>query len=369
MAQSTAGRLASQPALFGDYPVRKDDIAGCVVCIVCFVVLAVTNMTIFRRNLARGHKFIPSAAMFGLCMARIVTFSMRLASTTHPTNLNVSIAASIFVAAGVVVLFVLNVLFSQRIFTAQHPSRAYVGSAFYNIMRLYYFSIIAFLIVLVVTSGVYYHTNATVMQGIAQFRKVAMVYFTVSAFMPTLIVAVAYAIPRSEQDRTWPVHYAHWIERYSGTYSSDPRKMPSAVEFYAEVPARETRIPVQVIPPSDRGARKVSLLLVIFASVLLTFATAVRTAATFVHALEIDKPWYDDRVTMYICIALVELLVEISWIVGRVDLRFYIPNNNKFWTKLAAAQGNEKLQPVGLDEEAELDTARQESGETKSLQD
>ncbi|KAK9368885.1 hypothetical protein V1509DRAFT_621779 [Lipomyces kononenkoae] len=367
MSQSTAEILASRPALFGDYPVTKDDIAGCVVCIVCFAVLAVINMTILRRNLARGHKFIPSGAMFGLCMARIVTFSMRLASAIHPTNLNVSIAASIFIAAGVVILFVLNVLFSQRLFTAQHPSRAYVGSAFYNIMKLFYISIIAFLIVLVVTSGVYYHTNATVMQGIAQFRKVAMVYFTVTAFMPTLIVAAAYAIPRSEQDRTWPVHYAHWIDSYSGLYFPDPRKLPSAVEFYAEIPEGETRIPVQVIPPPDRGTRKVSIFLVLFASVILTFGTAVRTAATFGHAAEIQKPWYDYRVTMYMCIALVELMVEISWIIGRVDLRFYIPNNDKSWKKLATAQGTEKLPHMDVDEEAEVDTPRQLSGERKSF--
>ncbi|KAK9358339.1 hypothetical protein V1504DRAFT_461498 [Lipomyces starkeyi] len=362
--------LTSRPAIFGDYPVRKDDIAGSVVCIVCFFVLAVTNMTIFRRNRARGHKFIPSGAMFGLCMARIVTFSMRVAYTTHLSNVNISIASSIFIAAGVVILFVLNILFSQRVFTAQHPSRAYVGSLFFNIMKIYYFSIIAFLIVLIISTGVYYHTNATVMKGIAQFRKVAMVYFTIAAFLPTLIVTAAYAIPRSKQDRTWPVHYAHWIGKYSGVYSPDPRNMPSASEFYSEIHEGDTRTPVHVIPPSDRGAREVSLVLIIVPSVLLTFATAVRTVSTFKSAVEIFKPWYDYRVTMYLCIALVELSVEITWIVGRVDLRFYIPDNDKQWKKLAAAVAdNEKVGVMDLDvdgeTEVELERANRSSGDVE----
>ncbi|KAK9387843.1 hypothetical protein V1515DRAFT_600475 [Lipomyces mesembrius] len=347
--------LASRPAVFGDYPLRKDDIAGPVVCIVCFFVLAVTNMTIFRRNSARGHKFVPSGAMFGLCMARIVTFSMRLAYTTHPSNVNISIAASVFIAAGVVILFILNILFSQRVFTSQHPSRAYVGSLFYNIMKMYYISIIAFLIVLVVITGVFYHTNTTVMKGIAQFRKVAMVYFTIAAFMPILIVTAAYAIPRSEQDRTWPVHYAHWIGKYSGVYSPDLRDMPSATDFYSEIHDGDNRTPVHVIPPSDRGARKVSLALIIVPSIVLTFVTAVRTTSSFVSAEEILKPWYDYRVTMYLCIALAELSVEITWIIGRVDLRFYIPDNDKQWKKLAAVAGNEKVGVICLDADEETE--------------
>ncbi|KAK9491632.1 hypothetical protein V1508DRAFT_421474 [Lipomyces doorenjongii] len=352
--------LAPRPAVFGDYPLRKDDIAGSVVCIVCFFVLAVTNMTIFRRNLARGHKFVPSGAMFGLCMARIVTFSMRLAYTTHPSNVNISIAASIFIAAGVVILFVLNVVFSQRVFTAQHPSLAYVGSLFFNIMKMYYISIIAFLIVLIVSTGVFYHTNSTVMKGISQFRKVAMVYFTLAAFMPILIVTAAYAIPRSERDKTWPVHYAHWVGKYSGVYSPDPRNMPSATDFYSEIRDGDNRTPVHVIPPSDRGAREVSLALIIVPSVILTFATAVRAASSFVTAEEIFKPWFDYRVTMYLCIALTEISVEITWIIGRVDLRFYIPDNDKQWKKLAAVAGNEKVGAMDLDvdEETEVEPER-----------
>ncbi|KAJ8098657.1 hypothetical protein POJ06DRAFT_257633 [Lipomyces tetrasporus] len=361
--------LAARPAMFGDYPVRKHDIAGSVVCIVCFLVLAVVNMTMLRRNLARGHKFIPSGAMFGLCMARIITFSMRLAYTTHPTNINISIAANIFLAAGVVILFILNILFSQRVFTSRHPSLAYVGSLFYTVMRAFYISVIVFLIVLIVTTGVYYHTNHTVQQGISQFRKVAMVYFVVSAFLPIPIVAAAYWIPRSEKDETWPVHYAHWIERYSGLYSPDPRRKPSAAEFYAEIPQGETRRPVHVIPPPERGARQVSVALILIAAVILTFATAVRTASSFVVVSLLEKPWYDYRVTMYLCIALAELLVEIMWIVGRVDLKFYIPDNK--WDKSASSTDSDKDGVMDLEvdgeTEVELDGARR-AGDAGALE-
>ncbi|KAK9465724.1 hypothetical protein V1512DRAFT_265244 [Lipomyces arxii] len=324
---------SSLNATFGDIPVASKDVPASAVVIAMFAVLAVVNMTIFRTNLRRGHKFVPQGAMFGLCMARIATFSMRLAYAKHPTNFHLAIASSIFQAAGVVILFVLNILFSQRVFTAMHPSISYVGSKFFNLMKVFYASVIAFLIVLIILTGVSQDAKSSVISGYIVFRKVAIVYFAFSAIMPALILAAAHLHKQTEEDKAWPVRSASWISQYIGTYQSHPSHKPSAREFNSQVEADESRVVVHTIAPPERCVRRRSELLILCSSIVLTFVTSVRAAAGFLVAPEADKPWVDYRVTMYMCIAFTEWVVEFSWIVNRVDLLFYIPDKAATWVE------------------------------------
>jgi hypothetical protein len=61
-------------------------------------------MAIFQRNRAQGRMFMPSVLCFGFCMARLVTFTMRIVWAVEPTNPNVAIVSNVFIAAGVILL-------------------------------------------------------------------------------------------------------------------------------------------------------------------------------------------------------------------------------------------------------------------------
>lgn len=78
-------------------------------------------MTIFQINKKRDHKFIFSVLLFGFCMSRLATLSLRIAWAHHPRNVNLAIAASIFVQAGVLLLFIVNLVFAQRVVRSYHP--------------------------------------------------------------------------------------------------------------------------------------------------------------------------------------------------------------------------------------------------------
>ncbi|KAK9486915.1 hypothetical protein V1527DRAFT_405475 [Lipomyces starkeyi] len=313
-------------ATFGDYPLKKDDIPGSILFIVIFALLGVVNLVIYWSNIARGHKFVPSTALVIHCIARTVTFAMRLAYTYNPTNTGIAIASDVLLAAGVIILFVQNINFSQQIFTSRHPSRAYVGSAYYRLMRLYQTSITGVLVAFIVMMSEYYHVSASTQKGFVTFRKVAMIYFVLVAFTPLLTLTAAYAISQSHKDKTWPTLYAYWIERYSGTYRPDSRRESEVAQFYAQIALGNTRKPVHVIPPTERGARSKSLVLIVLATLILTFTTAVRATSIFEVATLNDKPWYDYRATMYMCVGFAEALIVIVWTIGRVDLIFYIPD-------------------------------------------
>src|SRR5215469_3990550 len=60
--------------------------------------------------------------LVGFCMARIVTCIMRIASVAKPSNINLAIAALVFNNAGVIILYIVNLIFAQRLIRAQHPS-------------------------------------------------------------------------------------------------------------------------------------------------------------------------------------------------------------------------------------------------------
>jgi hypothetical protein len=55
------------------------------------------------------------------CVSRIFTSILRIASTTQPRNIKLAIAASIFVAAGVLILFIINLIFAMRLVRSLHP--------------------------------------------------------------------------------------------------------------------------------------------------------------------------------------------------------------------------------------------------------
>lgn len=105
-------------------------------------------MTIYQINRKRNHKFLFSALLFGFSVARIVANALRIAVGSAPNNVNLRIALQVLTNAGVILLFVINLLFSQRIFRAHHPQLGWskpVTLAFRSLL----FSIIAMLIMMI----------------------------------------------------------------------------------------------------------------------------------------------------------------------------------------------------------------------------
>ena len=91
-------------AVLGGVPTKAVDIPICAVLVACYLSLAATHMTIFRRNLAQGRSFKPSVLCFAFCMARVVTFVMRIAWAAEPTKPSVAIVSNVLIAAGVILL-------------------------------------------------------------------------------------------------------------------------------------------------------------------------------------------------------------------------------------------------------------------------
>ncbi len=93
------------------------------VLIFFFTLLAVANMAVFQMNQKAERKFVLSVLPFGFCLARIVSASrMRVIWTEHPLDVKLAMASSIITAAGVLLLFIVNLMLSHRMVRAYHQS-------------------------------------------------------------------------------------------------------------------------------------------------------------------------------------------------------------------------------------------------------
>lgn len=129
------------------------DVPICAVMLFVYLIAAATHMVIFQVNRKRDHKFIFSALIFGFCMSRIATLLLRIAWAISPHNVNMAIAANIFVQAGVLLLFVVNLIFAQRVVRSYHPKFGWskgLGIGF----KILYLCVLAMLI-MVITAAVY----------------------------------------------------------------------------------------------------------------------------------------------------------------------------------------------------------------------
>lgn len=132
-------------------------------------------------------------------MARTTTLVLRIAWTNYPTNGRLAIAATIFVAAGVLLLYVLNLLFSQRIIRSTHLewgwSRAF-GMAF----KVLYVTI-PFVLVMVITVTVQmaYALNGRTRSIDFKVRIGAQLFLLLVAFLTLPMWALSVVVPRPKE--------------------------------------------------------------------------------------------------------------------------------------------------------------------------
>ena len=236
-------------------------------------------MTIFQINKRHEHKFVFSGLLFGFSMARISALTMRIVWASRPTNVSVLIAASVFTAAGVLLLFIVNLIFAQRIVRAYHPGfgwHKHVTMGF----RFLLFSVIGLLIMVVtVTVHSFFTLDAGIHDKERKVQLFAGTYLALLAFLPIPIVIAAALFPRKTR-----------VEKFG----------------------------------SGRFRTKVRLLL--FTSTLLALGAGFRLGVNFAPRPLNDPAWYHSKPCYYCFNFVIELIVVYTYVIARFDRRFHVPN-------------------------------------------
>lgn len=218
-------------------------------------------------------------------MARITTCILRIASISLPTNLRLAIAAQIFVAAGILLIFIINLIWSQRILRAHHPlgwhpSIRWVFNALYTV--------VVFALAIVITSVVqsFYTLRPRTKTIDRALQLYGATLFAVVAFLPIPIVALALALSRASRRE---------------------------IETFGE------------------GKHRTKIAVLMAGATLCCLGAAYRAGASWMPPVPLSQPeparFY--RGWFYFMNFGLEVLIVYMYAIMRVDLRFHIPNGAK----------------------------------------
>ncbi|KAI9713078.1 MAG: hypothetical protein M1820_001063 [Bogoriella megaspora] len=266
--------LGGIPSIVPDVPVTS-------VFLLLFIIGAAVHMRIFRGNLKDGKKFIMSGMTFGFCIARIVTCILRIAWSTRQRNVRLGIAAQIFVYAGIVLLYAINLIFAQRCMRAQHPHIGW-SIPFKAFFGLLFFGIVVTLIMLITVLVQSFFTLSTHTHEIDRdIELYGGTFYAVIAFTPLLLIVIGLLIPRRS-----------YIEKFGvGRFRTKEEILAAA-------------------------------------SALLTLGAAFRAGINYLDPvmLRASTPWYFSKAAFYCFNFTIEILVVIIYAAGRTDRRFIIPD-------------------------------------------
>lgn len=248
----------------------------------------------FSNTFLSAHSHLPPT---GLCWIRLVTLSLRIAWSQHPTSIRLGIAAQIFVNIGTVLLFFANFFFTQRIIRAQHP---YFGwSLFYSpiTILLCAWTVLSVIAVIIVSIQMFYTQSTNTLRIDRDVQIYVETAFAVIATLPLLMVLLSTLI----------------------------RQKPSIKNK-------------QTYDKFGAGSMRAKIILVCVASGLLGFANALKAGTDYLPAKPLFipgtqtpsvLPWYYTRGVFYGLGLAPELIVLYMYIIFQVNLRFVIPDGAK----------------------------------------
>jgi hypothetical protein len=254
-------------------------------------------------------------------MSRIVTCILRIASVLTPHDIRLGIAAAIFVAVGVLIVFVVNLIWAQRILRAYHPK---VG----------------------------WHRGCKIAYN--------TLYALVALTLLTVIVAV---VQNFYTLSTYTRHIDRALQLYGQTFLATVSSMPLVVIVIAHSLPRRNRL-------EKFGAGKMSMKVGILSTgtSLVAIGAWYRCGTTFMPPVPHSEPLppYLSKGAFYVFNFGVDILTLYIYALMRVDLRFHIPDGahgpgsymkDKMDQEEIAGMDLQALRPVATQE-----TGMQETG-------
>lgn len=200
----------------------------------------------------------------------------------YPTDVQVGIAATIFVTAGVLILFLINLIFAQRVVRAAHPHFGW--HKVFSVVFYVLYALILGMLAMVITATVqtFYTLSATTHRIDRDMQLTASTYLLFISFLPIPMVILGIVVPRKTR-----------LEKFG----------------------------------SGRWRTKIAILLT--SSLLLCLGAAFRSGTAYKNPRPRDDPaWYHAKWCFYFFNFTVEITVIFLYVLLRVDRRFHIPDGS-----------------------------------------
>ncbi|KAK0259750.1 hypothetical protein LTS09_005592 [Friedmanniomyces endolithicus] len=277
-----------QEQALGQTPSALPDAPICAVFLVLFILAGAGHMFLLKYNARKGRKFILCGMLFGFCFTRIFANSCRIAWSFHPTNVKIGIAAQVAVYAGIILLFIVNLVFTQRIIRAQHPHFGWTKP--FSVALPVLFVIVVGTILALIVGVIYsfYTLNVATLRAVHYIQIYGETLYAFVAFLPLPLV-LASAIAR----------------RHPSIRNND------------------------TIDKFGSGSMRTKVAIVLISATFLTLGACWRCATLYLpngHTGSPEHPWYYSKACFYLFNFTTEWCVVAFWLAMRIDKRFYIPN-------------------------------------------
>nr|POE46745.1 short-chain dehydrogenase/reductase trope [Quercus suber] len=285
--QPARGPYRPQEQALGQVPSVLPDVPVCAVFLLIFLAAGAGHMILLKRNQKRDKKFVINGMIFGFCFTRIMANIFRITWACYPRNVSLGIVATLFVYAGIVLLFIGNLFFAQRIVRSQHP---HVGWSTPFSLALPALMVIIICTVLALIVGVIYSfftLNHSVLHHVRNLQLYALTLFTIVTIIPVPTVLL----------------------------SAAGRRLPGAgsVDKFGE------------------GRMRTKIFIVVLSGLLLTLGAAYRAATSYLPPTPTQgtQPWYFSKASFFVFDFAIEAFIVVFWLLIRIDKRFYIPDGAK----------------------------------------
>ncbi|KAI1276805.1 hypothetical protein F5Y07DRAFT_365089 [Xylaria sp. FL0933] len=282
--QPSGPPYASRNAGLGGLPEVIPDIPISAVFLALYLTSAIVNMTILQINLRRQHKFFVSGALFGFSMSRIVTFVLRIVWALNQHNVRLAIAANVFVNAGVLVVYVVNLIFAQRILRARQPAIGWHPSV--SIALKVFYTGIAAALILVIYSAVQsvYTLNPNTLRATRDIQLAASTYLLVFTTLPIWLLVIAhFLLPKSADEETF-----------------------------------------------GHGSMRAKIIINVLATCICITIAGFKAGTSWEPPRPLSNPaWYHSKPAFYVFSFVLEIIVLALLALSRVDKRFHIPDGSK----------------------------------------
>lgn len=288
-----------------------------------YAFFAATNMYIFQTNKRRGHKFIPSALMFGFSMARVLTLILRIVWACYPHGVSIAIAANIFVNAGILIIYILNLLFASRILRALQPALGWnrILSSFYKVLYGLIACALALVIVLSIMSS--YTLDPQIHMEALWIQRGALLFMLIFTLIPAVLVAAALLLPSHRGAETF-----------------------------------------------GQGSMRTKVIVLSIGICLTVTISGFRAGTTWMPPRPVTDPaWYQSRAAFYCFNFMLEIFILALYVPTRIDRRFHVfdgSSKRKTYKKPVEEHNSEHEHEEQQEEDEEKQLEKRDSGLTGS---
>ena len=220
--------------------------------------------------------------MFGFCMSRVGTCVLRLVWATRPKNAHIAIAAQIFTNIGVLVVYIVVLLLTLRVFRATHPNLGWNKPFSKTLTVSYVLLLVALLLTIAFTILSFYTLNPTLRTVALWIQRSAILYMLLFNAVSLVLLLLSLLLPRAPENESF------------GTGSM--------------------------------GSKLIVLGVALFFTV---FIAGFRTGTAWSAPRLASNPgWYDTKGAFYVILFGFEIIVVYLFLVTRIDTKFWVPDGS-----------------------------------------